>query len=154
MSGRNRKQATRHFTQAELRREFEEADAVLMEAIVAGCALVANADGWVAREERRRMNGLVRGLDPIAAFGRDEVEALFEELSRRFSQDHEEAESHALTLVQKLRGKQPESDLLITVCQAIAGADGGYDAEERQALLKLCAALELDPATFELTAAQ
>lgn len=151
MSSRNRKHNMRHLTQAELRGEFEQADSALMEAIVAGCALVANADGWVAREERRRMNGMVRALDPVAAFGGDEVEAFFKELNRRFSQDHDDAERHALSLVEKLRGRQPESDLLITVCQAIAGADGGYDAEERQALLKLCAALDLDPATFELT---
>lgn len=153
MSSRNRKHDPRQLTQAELRREFEQADSTLMEAIVAGCALVANADGWVAREERRRMQGMVRAIDPVAAFSGDEVDAFFKQINNRFSEDHDEAERHVLALVEKLRGRQPESDLLITVCQAIAGADGGYDAEERQALLKLCTTLNLDPDTFELTPA-
>lgn len=41
----------------------------LMEGIVAGCALIAFADGWVTTEEHDRMLGLIRGFEPIAAFG-------------------------------------------------------------------------------------
>ncbi len=151
MSNRNPNHNARHLTQAGLRRELEQADSTLVEAVIAGCALVANADGWVAREERRRMQGVVRAIDPVAALCADEVDAFFEGLNRRFSMDPDDAERHALALVEKLRGRKPESGLLITICQAIASADGGYDAEERQVLLKLCAALALNPIAFDLT---
>ena len=40
---------------AELRRELEDADTSIMEAVVSGCALVAYADGWVSPEETLRM---------------------------------------------------------------------------------------------------
>ena len=36
---------------SELQRELEDADTALMEAVVAGCAIVAYSDGWVSPEE-------------------------------------------------------------------------------------------------------
>ena len=64
----------------------------LMEGIVAGCALVAYADGWVTDEERDRMLGLIRGFEPITAFGLHDVETTFEALTRRFAADQEDGE--------------------------------------------------------------
>lgn len=59
------------------------ADRDLMCAVVAGCAIISNADGWVVRDERRRMSGMIRAIDSIAAFGREEV--LFSRSSMRAS---------------------------------------------------------------------
>lgn len=140
-------------SQADLRQKLAEADHDLMRAVVAGCAIVANADGWVVREERRRMTGMIRAIDPLAAFERDDVLKLFKEINARFAADHAAAEQHAFALVGKLRGRRLASELLITVCSAVAGADGGFDAEERQALIAMCDALEVDPAHWGLRAA-
>jgi tellurite resistance protein TerB len=59
-------------------------DAGLMEGVVAGCAVVAYADGWVTAEERRRMLGLIRGFEGIDGFHISEVEHQFDEVTDWF----------------------------------------------------------------------
>lgn len=45
----------------------------------------------------------------------------------------------------KLRGQRSKSELLLTICTSVVGADGDFDAEECHALVKICEALDLDP---------
>lgn len=122
----------------------------LLEGIIAGCAIVAYADGWATQEERDRMLGLIRGFEPIAAFGLDDALATFEALSDRFVSDHERAERESLEAVARLRGAQRYPALLVEACCAIAAADGGFDAEERNAAIRICSVLGLDPAQFNI----
>lgn len=121
-----------------------------MEGIIAGCAIVAYADGWVTQDERRRMLGLIRGFEPIAVFGLDDAVATFEALSDRFASDHDQAEHESFEAVAKLRGAQRYPALLVEACCAIASADGGFDAEERSAAIRICDVLGLDPAQFNI----
>jgi tellurite resistance protein TerB len=129
-------------------------DQGVMEGVTAGCAVVAYADGWVTDEERRRMLGLLRGFEGVDNFHLSEVEHQFDEITSWFEQDHEEGERRALALVEKLRGRGREAELLVQACCAIAAADGGFDAEERQAAQRICTVLELDPAKFDLADAR
>lgn len=122
----------------------------LMEGIVAGCALVAYADGWVTDSEHERMLALIRGFEPILAFGLDDVTATFEAQTRRFAADQTGGEAAALAAVGRLKGAQRYPTLLVEACCAIAAADGGFDAEERAAIIRICEHLGLDPAGFGL----
>lgn len=122
----------------------------LMEGIVAGCALVAYADGWVTTEEHDRMLGLIRGFEPIAAFGVDDVTATFENLTERFATDQKGGEAAAFEAVARVKGAQRYPALLVEACCAIADADGGFDAEERAAAIRICEVLGLEPADFGL----
>ncbi|MBB1090397.1 tellurite resistance TerB family protein [Rhodopseudomonas palustris] len=122
----------------------------LMEGIVAGCALVAYADGWVTPEEHDRMLSLIRGFEPITAFGLDEVTATFEALTKRFAADQRDGEAAAFAAVARVKGAARYPALLVGVCCAIAAADGGFDAEERKAALRICEVLGLDPTAFDL----
>lgn len=126
----------------------------LMEGIVAGCALVAYADGWVTEAEHDRMLGLIRGFAPIAVFGLDEVTATFDAMTARFAADHAAGEAAALAAVARVRGVQRYPALLVEACCAIAAADGGFDAEERAAAIHICEVLGLDPAVFNLAEAR
>ena len=125
-------------------------DQGLMEGVVAGCAVVAYADGWVTAEERRRMLASLRGFEGIDNFHLSEVEHQFDEITTWFTHDHDEGERRALALVEKVRGRSADSDLLVQACCAIAAADGGFDAEERQAAQRICEVLDIDPARFDL----
>jgi tellurite resistance protein TerB len=122
----------------------------LMEGIVAGCALVAYADGWVTDQEHDRMLGLIRGFEPITTFGIEDVIATFESVTSRFIADQKRGEAAALMAVAQLRGAACYPTLLVKTCCAIAAADGGFDAEERKVVIRICEALALDPATFDL----
>lgn len=125
----------------------------LMDGIVAGCALVAYADGWVTDEERDRMLGLLRGFEPIKAFGLRDVETTFEALTNRFVVDQGDGERAALAAVARIKGAGAYPALLVETCCAIADADGGFDAEERDAAIRICEVLGLDPESFGLAEA-
>lgn len=149
------RQSTRHGRdRADLRRAIEEAaDVGLMEAVVSGCALVAYADGWVRPEEHRRMTGLIRSFEPLRAFGLDEVLAYFEETTEAFRTGAEISEQKAFEKVARLKGRGHYPHLLVMLCGAIAEADGGFDDQERATMMRICAALDLDPAEYDLVAA-
>jgi tellurite resistance protein TerB len=138
-------------TWEELNDEIKQAENEhLMEGIVAGCALVAYADGWVTQDERDRMVSLIRGFEPIATFGIDDVMSTFETVTVRFIDDQAEGEAAALKAVAQLKGAAKYPTLLVKTCCAIAAADGGFDAEERRAVIRICQVLGLDPATFHI----
>lgn len=125
----------------------------LMEGIVSGCALVAYADGWVTTEEHDRMLASLRGFAPIAAFGLDDVTVTFDVLTARFAAEQIGGEAAALDAVAKVKGAGQYPSLLVEACCAIAAVDGGFDAEERTAVVRICDVLELDPASFGLAEA-
>jgi tellurite resistance protein TerB len=125
-------------------------DVLQMDAVVAGCAMVAHADGWVTPDERARMVERMRTSPTIAFFGTDEVLVQFEALHRRFERDLDDGEATAEVAISRLRGQPGPSRALIETACAVAEADGGFDAEERDVILRLCALLDVDPALFDL----
>jgi tellurite resistance protein TerB len=125
----------------------------LMEGIVAACALVAYADGSVADVEHDRMVSLIRGFEPIAVFGLNDVIATFETMTSRFASDQNSGKAAALEVVARVKGSSKYPTLLVKTCCAIAAADGGFDAEERQVITRICQILGLDPVTFNISEA-
>lgn len=125
-------------------------DVIQMDAVVAGCAMVAQADDWVTPDERRGMIDRMRNSPTIAFFGVDDVLVLFEALNLRFERDPDDGEATAEVAVSRLRGQSGASRALIEAACLVAEADGGVDAEERAVILRLCTLLDLDPASFDL----
>jgi tellurite resistance protein TerB len=125
-------------------------DVIQMDAVVAGCAMVAQADGWVTPDERQRMIDRMRNSPTVAFFGADDVIVLFEALNLRFDRDLDDGEATAEVAVSRLRGQSGPSRALIETACAVAEADGGFDAEERAVILRLCTILDVDPAQFDL----
>lgn len=125
-------------------------DVVQMDAVVAACALVAQADGWVTAQERKRMIDRMSRSPSVRFFGLHEVTVGFEALNMRFDRDLEDGEAAAEAAVAVLRGQPGPSHLLIDTACSVAEADGGFDAEERDVILRLCRLLDLDPARFDL----
>ncbi len=123
---------------------------VQMDAVVAACAMVAQADGWVTPDERTRMLDRMRNSPTIAFFGADDVLLMFEALNLRFQRDLDEGEATAEIAIARLRGQRGPSRLLIETACSVAKADGRFDAEERDVIMRLCKILGLDPASFEL----
>ena len=135
----------------ELMRDWhdEETD-LLLETVIAGCTLIAYADGRVAPEEHDRMLGLIRRFEPLRTYRMDDFVQAFEEATRRFEADPETAERDAYTAIGRLRGRRKESETLVRICCAIASADGGFDASEQAVAIRMCTTLGLDAAVFEL----
>lgn len=127
-------------------------DVIQMDAMVAACAMVAQADGWVTADERERMLERMRNSPTLVRLGVDDVLVLFDALSLRFERDLDDGEVTAEVAVARLRGQPGASRLLIETACSVAQADGGFDAEERAVILRLCDLLAVDPAEYELVA--
>lgn len=60
----------------------------------------------------------------------------------------------AVAAVARVKGAERYPALLVETCCAIADADGGFDAEERTAAIRICEVLGLDPGDFGLADAR
>jgi len=127
-------------------------DEIQMDALIAACALVAQADGWVTPDERQRMVERMRKSPAVAVFGVQEVLLGFETLNERFDRDLNDGIAAAETAVRRLAERGDTARLLVETACAVAEADGGFDAEERDVVLRLCELLDLAPADFEIVA--
>jgi len=121
-----------------------------LEAVVAGCTLVAHADGVVKPEEKQKMMGFLRTSEVLSVFDTNEVIALFEKYSKQFEFDPSIGEANALQAIGKLRNRENEARLMVRVCCAIGAADGDFDDNEKTAVRKICNELGLNPKDFDL----
>jgi tellurite resistance protein TerB len=121
-----------------------------MEAVVAGCALVAAADGEINPEEKRKMIGFIQHSDELKVFDLGEVIDTFNRVTDKFAFDQTLGRAEALRLTGKLRSKPDAARLMVRVCCAVGSADGQFDQDERIACRLICEELDLNPADFDL----
>jgi len=74
----------------------------------------------------------------------------FEALNMRFGCELADGRAAAEAAVAALRGQAGPSHRLIETACSVAEADGGFDAEERDVILRLCRLLDLDPSPYDL----
>jgi len=122
----------------------------MLEAIVAGCAMVAYADGTISSEEKQKMMGYLRTSETLKVFDVSEVIKIFESYVERFDFDHTIGVGEVLNVVGKFKSKPAEAQLIVRVCIAVSAADGTFDENERSTVRKLCQSLDLDPQSFDL----
>lgn len=131
-------------TQAWTPREIEQ-----LEAVVAACALIAHADGEVSTAERGRMLERIKGQTGLASFGVDDVLEAFEAIDARFYARPDEARAEAEMMIRRLQGRAEAAEVA-AAAMAVSIADGGFDAEEREIILDICAWLDVAPDRFDL----
>ena len=121
-----------------------------MEAIVAGCALVAAADGEISSAEKLKMSGFIKNSDELKVFDMDKVIEAFNRVCSKFEFDEQIGRAEALAIVGKIKDKPEQARLLIRVCMAIGASDGDFDDQEKAVCRMLCAELGLTPSDFDL----
>lgn len=121
-----------------------------MEAVVAGCALVAAADGNISAEEKQKMIGYIQNSKELKVFDTKDVIQSFNEVCSNFDFDPAIGRAEALNIVGKLRKKEDAARLLVRVCCAIGGADGDFDQSEQSVCRTICNELGLTPSEFDL----
>ncbi|SEI52199.1 tellurite resistance protein TerB [Azotobacter beijerinckii] len=121
-----------------------------MEAVVAGCALVAAADGDINSREKQKMIGFIQNSNELKVFDLQDVIKAFTDICLKFEFDAEIGRAEALRTVCKLRGKDDAARLLVRVCCAIGNSDGEFDESERAVCRTICAELGLSPDDFGL----
>jgi len=122
-----------------------------LESVVAGCALVAHADGVVRTEEMQKMMGFLRTSEVLSVFSTEEVITLFDKYAKQFEFDYQIGQASALQAVAKVKDKPDQARLMVRVCCAIGAADGSFDDNEKAIVRQICAELGLNPKDFDLT---
>lgn len=121
-----------------------------MQATVAGCAIIAAADGSISSSEKQKMIGFIQNSDELKVFNTADVIAEFNKFVSGFEFDAAIGKAEALKAVGKLRNNVDAARLLVRVCIAVGASDGNFDPSEREAAKQICKELGLNASDFEL----
>ena len=121
----------------------------LMEAVLAGCALVAAADGSISKSEKEKMLGFARNSEALKSFDQNAIIDTFQKYIGKIEFDLAIGKIEALRVISKIK-KPEEARLLVRVCCAIGSADGQFDDDERKVVREICQELGLNPGDFDL----
>ncbi|KAF0864111.1 tellurite resistance TerB family protein [Pseudomonas sp. LD120] len=121
-----------------------------MEATAAGCAMIAAADGEVSSAEKMKMTGFINNSPELKVFNLSDVIKSFNDAVGKFEFDFAIGQAEALKTINKIKGNDGASRLLVRVACAIGSSDGDFDEKEKAACRLICLELGLNPADFEL----
>lgn len=121
-----------------------------MEAVVAGCAIVAAANGTVSADEKQKMAGYIRNADELKHFDMGEVITAFEKTTSQFDFDASIGKAEALKTISRIGDNKEQARILVRVTCAIGAADDDFDPDEQAVVREICKELGLDPADFDL----
>ncbi|MGO4532610.1 tellurite resistance TerB family protein [Paenibacillus sp. 2TAF8] len=121
-----------------------------MDAVVAGCALVAFADGSVDSSEKNKMAGYINLSQELKVFDMTTVIERFNHYVNNFEFSPEIGKQEALKAIAKFKSKPEVGRVIVGVCSAIGAADGNFDDQERRVVTEICTVLGLNPGEFSL----
>ena len=114
------------------------------------CALIAAADGSIDPQERQKTAALIMSNDVLSIFPPADLQQKFDFYCSKLSSDYDFGKVEAIATVGKLKSKPEQARAVIQIGIIIGGADGNFDAHERQAVKEACFAVGIAPAEFDL----
>jgi len=121
-----------------------------LDAVVAGCAIVAAADGSVDSNEKQKMAGYIGRSEELKVFDMSDVINRFNHFVGNMEFDVMIGKQEALKAIAKFRSKPDVARVIVGVCSAIGAADGDFDMKEQAAVRDICNTLGLNPSEFSL----
>ncbi|MBW7454535.1 tellurite resistance TerB family protein [Paenibacillus sepulcri] len=129
-------------------KKFKNKD--FMDAVAAGCAVVAYADGKVDVEEKNKMAGYINLSQELKVFNMADVIDRFNFYVNNFEFSAEIGKQEALKAIAKFKSKPEVGRVIVGVCSAIGAADGDFDLQEQAVVRDICNVLGLSPSEFSL----
>jgi len=120
----------------------------LTEALVAGSALVAMADGVIEPSEREKLIEYFRTSQEMRGINMNEVDSRFNYYVQRIKSDSMMGKAEALRAVGKLASKPEAARLVVRLCCAIGFADGEFAPVEKKIVEEISREVNLDPREF------
>lgn len=120
----------------------------LTEALVAGSALVATADGILDPSEREKLIDYFRTSQEMRGININEVDSRFNYFVQRIQNDQMLGKAEALRAVGKLASKPDAARLVVRLCCAIGFADGTFAPVEKKMVEEICREVHMDPREF------
>jgi tellurite resistance protein TerB len=121
-----------------------------LEAVVAGCAMVAAADGNIDSSEKSKMVGFINRNEALKIFDMGQVISRFTYYAEGYAFDFNVGKAECLKAISKVKKNPEEARILVSVCCAIGSADGDFDEDEKRVIREMCRELGLDPKDFQL----
>ncbi|AKG37532.1 Tellurite resistance TerB [Paenibacillus durus ATCC 35681] len=122
----------------------------LLDAIVAGCAMVSVADGTIDNSEKQKMAGYLGRSDELKVFNMSEVIERFNHFSGNMEFDVMIGKQEALRVIAKFKSKPEIGRVIVGVCCAVGSADGDFDNNEKSTVRDICNTLGLSAGEFGL----
>ena len=129
-------------------RKYKNKD--FLNAAMAGCALVAMADGSVSAEEKQKMIRFIESNDALSVFTTSDVIKAFQEFVGQLEFDKDIGQAKAYQALLKMKSNEGAARLLVRMVIAVAASDGNFDAQEQDVASKIIRELGLSPSEFEL----
>ena len=121
-----------------------------LDALMAGCAYIAAADGTITPDEKSKMVGLVKNSSIVGVFDSGDALKSFSNFADKLQFDAGIGRMEVMLAVSKVK-KNPElGKLVVRSCIIIAGADGNFDDHEKRAVREICVELGQSPLDFDL----
>lgn len=121
-----------------------------MEAAVAGCAMVAFADGMVHPDELAKMIHYTRIDETLSLFDPTLILDLFDRYIEEFEFDFRFGKMKALKNIGQIGENPEQARLIVLVCCAVAKADDKFDNDEKTVIREICMKLGMNPDEFDL----
>lgn len=119
----------------------------MMEAVVAGCTLVAYADGTVSSEEKNKMLGFLKNTECLKMYKTDAIIETFTKYANKFEFDKSIGESEVFKALGQI-SKLDEKKLIVRACIIIANSDGNFDESEKAVIKKIAREFNVDASEF------
>jgi tellurite resistance protein TerB len=129
-------------------KKFKNKD--FMDAVVAGCAVVAAADGSIDASEKQKMTGYMSRSEELKVFDMSDVISRFNHYAQNIEFDVMIGKQEAIRSIAKFRTKPEIARVIVGVCCAIGAADGDFDQKEKAVVREICQALGLNPVEFNV----
>ncbi len=116
-----------------------------LQAMAAGCAAVACADGDASESERSTALGLMRNDPLLSVYPAAMIAAVFDQHIRAFAADEPAAFFDAIGLIGQIANRPDQARRVLRACLVLTGADGRTHLGEIAAIHAVRSALGLDP---------
>lgn len=115
---------------------------------MAACAMVANANGEIKTEEKKKIIGIIQRNETLKNYDTDVVINHFKKFIDDYVFDADIAEGICLKAIKKITG-QEQKEILVRECIAIGKADGDFDRNEKEVVKKICRTLGINTRIVE-----
>jgi tellurite resistance protein TerB len=124
----------------------------IMEAVVAGCMLVAMADGTLSKAEREKMDKLLSTNDQLSAFKPSEIRKVMQRFENQLDADFGVGKKRMLDQIGDISDNSDSCEEVFLNMLAIAKADGEVEPAEAKVLQEVARLLGINLAEYNIAA--
>ncbi|MGZ8233197.1 tellurite resistance TerB family protein [Methylobacter tundripaludum] len=122
----------------------------LMEAVVAGCMLVAAADGSIEKAEREKLDKLLTSNEQLSAFKPSEIRKVIQRYENILDADFGVGQKKMLDELGDISDNADHCEEVFLNMLAVAKADGEIEPDEVAVLQKVARSLGIDVKEYGL----